>query len=111
MRNIIAIEEFYKVDLRIGTIVKVHDFPNAIKPAFQLIIDFGPLGFKTSSAQLTRLYQKEDLIGKQIVAVANLKKKQIANFMSECLVLGVVNHDLVTLLCPEQKVHNGIVVQ
>ena len=81
-------QDFEKIDMRSGTIINVSDFPEARKPSYKLEIDFGPLGIKKSSAQITDLYKKEDLIGKQILAVVNFPKKQIANFFSECLVLG-----------------------
>jgi tRNA-binding protein len=82
-------EEFEKVEMRIGTIVEVNDFPEARKPAYQLNIDFGDeIGIRKTSAQITKRYQKEGLLGKQIVAVINFPKKQIGKFMSECLVLG-----------------------
>ena len=77
-------EEFEKVDIRTGTIIEVNDFPKARKPAYQLTIDFGELGIKKSSAQTVTLHNKEELIGKQIVAVVNFPPKQIANFVSEC---------------------------
>lgn len=110
MSDIITFEDFTKVDLRVGTIVEVNDFPEARHPAFQLTIDFGDLGIKKSSAQITTLYKKEDLLNKQIVAVINFSKKQIANFMSECLVLGAVDGKGVILLNPEIKVKNGSIV-
>lgn len=91
MAETISFEDFLKVDMRIGTIVKVNDFPKARKPAYQLIIDFGDLGIKNASAQITDLYTKEELVNKQIIAIVNFKPKQIANFISECLVLGVAN--------------------
>ena len=95
--------------LRIGTIVEVNDFPQARKPAYQLTIDFGnEIGIKKSSAQITKRYNKEDLLGKQIVAVINFPKKQIGNFMSECLVLGSVNEDDIVLLSSDMKVENGL---
>ncbi|MDA8596357.1 tRNA-binding protein [Flavobacteriaceae bacterium] len=84
-------DHWQKVDLRVGEIIEVKDFPNARKPAYQLWIDFGPLGVKKSSAQITALYNPENLIGRKIIAVVNFPKKQIANFMSECLVLGYYN--------------------
>lgn len=87
----IKFEDFLKVDIRIGTIIEVKDFPKAKKPAYQLTIDFGPLGIKKSSAQITALYSKEQLLHKQIAAIVNFPKKQIANFNSECLVLGAAN--------------------
>lgn len=102
--------DFEKVEMRVGTIIGVNDFPQARQPAFQLIIDFGKeLGIKKSSAQITKRYAKEDLLEKQIVAVVNFPKKQIANFMSECLVLGAVGNDKdVVLLSPDYKVENGL---
>lgn len=110
MSDTIFFEDFTKVDLRIGTIIEVNDFPEARNPAYQLTIDFGDLGIKKSSAQITTLYKKEDLLNKQIVAVVNFPKKQIAKFMSECLVLGAVKDKTVILLNPENKVKNGSVV-
>ncbi|MCB4808693.1 tRNA-binding protein [Tamlana sp. 62-3] len=110
MNETITFEDFTKVDLRVGTIIEVNDFPEARNPAYQLHIDFGDLGIKKSSAQITTLYTKEDLLQKQIVAVVNFPKKQIANFMSECLVVGAVNGKDVMLLNPENKVKNGSVV-
>ncbi|WP_422105142.1 tRNA-binding protein [Winogradskyella sp.] len=107
MDNIITFEDFTKVDLRVGTILEVNDFPNARKPAYQLTIDFGDLGIKRSSAQITTQYKKEDLIQRQIVAVVNFPKKQIANFMSECLVMGAVKDNDVFLLHPESQIKNG----
>jgi tRNA-binding protein len=102
-------QDFEKVDMRTGTILEVNDFPKARQPAYQLRIDFGELGIKNSSAQITKLYQKSDLIGKQVVAVVNFPPKQIATFMSECLVLGVIGTDKeITLLHPERTVKNGL---
>lgn len=101
--------EFEKVEMRVGTVVEVNDFPEARNPSFQLTIDFGViLGLKKTSAQITSLYKKEELVGKQVVAVVNFPKKQIANFMSECLVLGAVEGKDVTLLAPDKKVENGL---
>lgn len=100
---------FSKVEMRVGTILEVQDFPEARNPAFKLLIDFGPdIGSLKSSAQITSLYSKEDLLGKQIVAVVNFPKKQIGPFMSECLVLGAVAGKEVTLLTPNLKVPNGL---
>ena len=102
-------EEFEKVEMRVGTILEVRDFEKARNPAYQLTIDFGVLGIKRSSAQITVLYQKEDLIGKQVIAVVNFPVKQIANFFSECLVLGLIGGDKnITLLQPERPVPNGL---
>ena len=106
----ITFEDFTKIDLRVGTILEVNDFPKAKRPAYQLKIDFGDLGIKKTSAQITTLYKKEDLLGRQIVAVVNFPKKQIANFMSECLIMGAVKANDVYLLHPETKVKNGTTV-
>ncbi len=104
----ISWEDFEKVDIRTGTILEVNDFPGAKKPAHQLTIDFGELGIKKSSAQITALYTKEEIIGKQVIAVINFPVKQIANFFSECLVLGVYNENKdVVLLHPSLPVKNG----
>lgn len=104
-------DDFAKIDIRSGTIVEVKDFPNARKPAYQLTIDFGELGTRQSSAQITRHYLKDELLGKQILAVVNFPEKQIANFFSQCLVLGVYDENKdVILLQPERKVNNGSVV-
>ncbi len=101
-------EDFEKIDIRTGTILAASDFPGAKKPAYQLTIDFGECGIKKSSVQITALYKKEDLIGKQVIAVINFPVKQIANFFSECLVLGVYNENKdVVLLQPSLPVQNG----
>ena len=105
----ISWNDFEKVAMYVGTILEVKDFPEARKPAYQLTIDFGlEIGIKKSSAQITKRYLKEDLIGKQIVAVVNFPKKQIGHFMSECLVLGFVNKDDIVLLSPNFIVENGL---
>lgn len=103
----IDFSDFEKIDIRVGTILEALDFENAKKPAYKLKIDFGDFGVKKSSAQITGLYKTEDLIGKQIIAVLNFPPKQIANFMSECLVLGVYKGENVVLLSPELLVENG----
>lgn len=104
----ISWDDFEKVDMRAGTILEVNDFPNARKPSYQLLIDFGELGQKRSSAQVTALYKKEELVGKQVIAVVNFPVKQIANFFSECLVLGVyTTGNNVVLLQPSLPVNNG----
>ncbi len=100
-------KNFEELDIRVGTVVDVKDFEKARKPAYQLWIDFGKLGIKKSSAQITTLYQKEELIGKQIIAVVNFPPRQIADFFSEVLVLGVYNQAGVVLLKPDRKVENG----
>jgi len=104
----ITFEDFLKVDLRIGTIIEVNDFSKARKPAYQLKIDFGDLGIKKSSAQITDLYSKEELLNNQVSAIINFKPRQIANFMSEVLVLGIYNSDgNVVLLQASKTVKNG----
>ena len=104
----ISWDDFEKIDIRAGTIIEVNDFPAARKPAYQLSIDFGDLGIKKSSAQITSLYTKEELMGKQVVAVVNFPVKQIGNFFSECLVLGVYNeNNEVVVLHPSLQVKNG----
>ena len=107
--NLITWNDFEKVAIHVGTIISVNDFPEARNPAYQLQIDFGTeIGIKKSSAQITSHYAKEDLMGKQIIAVINFPKKQIGKFMSECLVLGLVGKEKdVVLLSPDFKVENG----
>ena len=104
-------EDFEKIEMRVGTIITANDFTKAKQPAYQLTIDFGEYGIKKSSAKITKLYFKEDLVGKQVVAVVNFPPKQIANFLSECLVLGVYNElNEVVLLQPDMSVKNGCVI-
>jgi tRNA-binding protein len=101
-------EDFEKIDIRIGTVTEVSDFPKARKPAYILTIDFGELGIKRSSAQITHFYEPQQLTGRQVMAIVNFPPKQIANFFSECLVLGVyTDKNEVVLLGPERKVENG----
>ena len=109
MKPEITFKDFTKIDIRIGTIIEVEDFPKARKPAYQIAIDFGTLGIKKTSAQITQLYTKEQLIGKQITAVVNFEKKQIANFFSECLILGIENSEkeIVLLQSSEHQIKNG----
>ncbi len=100
--------DFEKIDIRCGTILEITDFPKAKKPAYQLLIDFGPLGKKNSSAQITHHYSKESLKGRQVIAIVNFPPKQIANFFSECLVLGVYDeNNQVILLHPDKTTSNG----
>lgn len=102
-------QDFEKIDIRSGTIISVSDFPKAKNPSYQLEVDFGILGHKKSSAQITSLYKKEDLIGKQIIAIVNFPPKQIANFISECLILGIYgNENEVTLLSADLPLKNGL---
>jgi tRNA-binding protein len=108
--NLIGFEDFLKVEIHAGTILEVNNFPKARKPAYQLRIDFGDkIGIKQSSAQITTLYNKEELVGRQIIAVTNFPRKQIGNFFSEVLVLGTVAAEdgTVTLLSPTHVVKNG----
>ena len=102
--------DFEKLDIRVGTIIAADFFPKAKKPAYQLTIDFGQeVGLKKSSAQITQLYQPKDLLHRQVVAIVNFPPKQIATFISECLVLGVYADDnSVVLLQPAQPVRNGL---
>ena len=106
----ISWNDFVKIEMRVGTIIEVNDFPKANKPAYQLTIDFGnEIGIRKSSAQITKQYSKEELVGKQIIAVVNFPKKQIADFMSECLVLGSVGNDNdIVLLSSDKPVENGL---
>ena len=106
---LITWDDFEKLDIRIGTIVKVNDFPKAKRPAFQLTIDFGEeTGIKNSSAQITTHYKKEDLLNRQVIAVINFPPKKIADFISECLVLGVYDENKeVILLTADKPVKNG----
>lgn len=101
--------DFEKIDMRIGTIMEAHEFPKAKKPAFKLKIDFGELGMRQSSAQITEHYSCGELVGKQVVAVVNFPPKQIADFRSECLVMGVYTEDKsVVLLGTDKAVANGM---
>lgn len=105
----ISWSDFEKIDIRVGTIIRAEVFTEVRNPAYKLLIDFGEeLGVKKSSAQITRLYQPDELLNKQVIAVVNFPVKQIANFFSECLVLGVLGADKdVTLLTPDKPVKNG----
>ena len=103
----ITYNDFENLDIRVGTIVSAEDFPKAKKPAYRLQIDFGPLGLRSSSAQITNLYEIDSLQGKQVIAVINFPPRKIADFSSECLVLGVYSGEGVVLLQPERAVANG----
>ncbi len=108
MTETITWQDFEKVEMRVGRVVAVDDFPEARKPSYKLTIDFGPeIGTKRSSAQITKLYKKEGLIGRLVVCVINFPPKQIANFHSECLTTGFVTDKGVVLLEPEQDVPLG----
>lgn len=105
----ISFSDFIKVDMRVGTIIHAEVFHEAKIPAYKVSIDFGEIGVKKTSAQITKLYQPEDLIGKKVVAVVNFPPKQIANFMSECLILGAVDDEnVVSLLSPNHEMKNGL---
>ena len=108
--EIINWNDFAKVELRVGTIIEIKDFPQARKQAYQVIIDFGQeIGIKKSSAQITQLYEKEALVGKQIIGVTNFPPKQIGPFMSDCLITGFISGEgSVVLAVPDQKVENGL---
>jgi tRNA-binding protein len=101
-------KDFEKVEMRVGTIVKVEDYPEAKKPAYKLLIDLGELGIKKSSAQIIKLYSKQELLGKQVLCVTNFPPKQIGNFVSEVLTTGFVQENgEVILAVPERKTPNG----
>jgi tRNA-binding protein len=109
MESFINWADFEKIDIRVGTIIEAKEFPRAKKPAYQLFIDFGPLGIKQSSAQITQHYKTENLKGEQVIAVVNFPPKNIAGFQSECLVLGIYDEqNAVVLLEPKSHVSNGL---
>jgi len=104
----ISYGEFLKVELRVGTVIKVEDFPEARKPAYKITIDFGQFGIKKSSAQITTLYKKEELVGRQVVCVINFPAKQVGPFISECLTTGFADADgAIVLIGPDKQVPNG----
>ena len=107
--NNITWEEFLKVEIRVGTIIEINDFPEAIKPAYKIKVDLGEqFGIKQSSAQITDLYSKEDLINKQVVVVVNFPPKKIGSFISECLITGFYRNDKkVVLAVPDKSISNG----
>lgn len=107
--TMISWNDFEKIDIRTGTITEAKNFPKAKKPAYQLTIDFGEMGIKQSSAQITKFYSAESLIGQQVIAVVNFPPKQIADFFSECLVLGIYDENKdVVLIQPGRSVSNGL---
>jgi tRNA-binding protein len=109
MKETITWNDFCKIEMRTGTIIAVFDFPEARNPSYKLHVDFGPeVGTRKTAAQITEKYNKEELLGLQVIAVVNFPKKQIANFMSECLILGAVDNNSVVLLQPQMNVPNGL---
>lgn len=104
----ISFDDFLKVDIRVGTVLSAEEFPEARKPAYKMTIDFGPeIGIKKTSAQITKYYKPETLIGRQVAAVVNFPPRQIGPVMSEVLTLGFSNGDGIILIAPDQKVPNG----
>lgn len=100
--------DFMKVEMRVGTIISAEEFKEARNPAYKMLVDFGAFGVRKTSAQITKLYDADSLVGRQVVAVVNFPPKQIANIMSECLVLGGIGNDKeIILLQPERQVENG----
>ncbi|NQX82698.1 MAG: tRNA-binding protein [Flavobacteriaceae bacterium] len=108
MDNNLQWDEFIKVEMRVGTVITAEIFEEARNPSYKMTIDFGKYGLRKTSAQITKLYKPEEIIGKQIVAVTNFPEKQIANIMSQCLVLGAMGRgQQVTLINPESNIENG----
>ncbi|MBR9682043.1 MAG: tRNA-binding protein [Candidatus Altiarchaeota archaeon] len=101
-------EDYEKVGLKVGTIIEIEDFPKARIPAYKMKIDFGEFGVKSSSAQVTTFYTKEDLMGTQVICVTNFPTKRIAGFKSEVLTLGLITKEGIVLVHPERKVQNGL---
>ncbi len=111
MEETIVWKDYEKIDRRVVTIIEVKDFLKAPNPAYWVKIDFGNgIGIKKYSAQITTLYKKEDLFGKQVIAVVNFPKKQITNFMGECLILGAVEGKEVVLIKPDSAIPNGLII-
>lgn len=107
-KELITWNDFEKVEMRVGTILTAEVFEEARNPAYKITIDFGELGTRKTSAQITKLYQPDEIIGKQVIAVVNFPTKQIANIQSECLLLGAVDGAEVTLLSADKPVKNGL---
>lgn len=108
IKPLIEWEDFEKLDIRTGTVVDAIPFENANKPAYKIYIDFGDFGLRKTSAQVTERYDAGDIVGNQVICIINLPPKQIADFTSECLILGVYTEDGVVLLSTEQKTNNGL---
>lgn len=106
--DLINWDDFSKIEMRVGTVLHAEVFEKAIKPAYKITIDFGDFGIRKTSAQITKLYEPAEIIGKQVVAVVNFPAKQIANFQSQCLLLGTLGDEGVVLLTTERKVENGL---
>ena len=106
--DMITIDEFEKIDIRVGTVINAAALANARKAAYVLHIDFGPVGILKSSAQITDLYNIDDIVGRQVIAVVNFPPKQIGTLMSQCLVLGVKTPNGVVTMTPEKSVENGL---
>ena len=102
--------DFQKIDMRVGKIIDAEPFAKARNPAYKLWVDFGEMGVLKSSAQITEQYTPEEIIGNQVIAIVNFPKKQIADFMSECLVMGIYTPQGVVLLSPEKTIENGSVI-
>jgi tRNA-binding protein len=106
--SLITWDDFSKIEMRVGTIIQAEVFKEAKKPAYKMIVDFGDVGTRKTSAQITSLYSADELVGKQVIAVVNFPPKQIANLQSECLILGAVEGGEVTLLIPDKPVKDGL---
>lgn len=107
-QNAVSVEDFFRIDIRVGTVLRAESFPAARKPAYRLWVDFGPLGVRQSSAQITALYRPEDLVGRQVVAVVNFPPRTVAGFRSEVLLLGAPTQGgAITLLAPDAYAPDG----
>jgi tRNA-binding protein len=112
MKKIISWEDFEKIDMRVGTVIKAVEFKKAVNPSYIIHVDFGEIGIRKTSAQITKNYKLKDLIGKQIVGLVNLPKKQIANIQSEFLILGAIdgNSENVVIIQPQSITENGSII-